>query len=168
MAKCYPTFILKNCTLYADRENRMGQVSEITTPDIETVTVEFLNGGMVKKREVDMGVLNALTLGFKETAIDPGMLKLLNKPDTEYMAVGVLRDADGGNHQDAVLYFRGDMKKLAMGSWKAGEKSEVDYEISAHYLKLEIGDDEIYELTDCDTKIGGESIYGYSDSMLHG
>lgn len=168
MATNIPQYIIKNCTLFTDRDNRIGQVEEITTPEIELKTETFLNGGMVKEREVPMGVVSALTLSFKETAFDGDVMELLGQHDKEFMIVGAMRDADGSNAQDAVIYCRGLMKKFDGGSLKPGDKASSDYEVTADYIKLQIGDREIYEIDDFDFKVAGKSVFGYSDSMING
>lgn len=168
MAKLTPKFILKNCTIYTDRENRIGQAQEITIPDLDLTTEEFLNAGMVMKQQVVMGVLEAQSIEFKETAIDPDVIDLFGAPDKEYMVVGALRDADGGNQQDAVLYYRGEMNKLALGSWQPGEKAEADYTCTVDYMKFEINGQNIIELSPFSLKVRGEEVYGYSKSMING
>lgn len=168
MAKNIPQYLIHNCSLFADKETRIGQVEEISTPPIEFDTETFLNGGMVKKREVLMGTMAELVLNFKETAFDGDMLSLIGLNDKEYMAVGEMHDADGGGKQDAVIYYRGTMKKFDGGSWKPGEKAMSDYDIACAYIKLTIGDRTVYEGTDYWFKVDGEVVLGNPDSMIHG
>lgn len=168
MAKNIPQYLIHNCGLFADKETRIGQVEEITTPPIELKTETFLNGGMIKEREVIMGVMSALVLNLKETAFDGDMMELVGLDDKEYMAIGEMHDADGGNKQDAIIYYRGTMTKFDGGSWKPGEKAMSDYDIAAAYMKLTIGDREIFEATDYYLTIGGKVVLGNPKSMIHG
>jgi len=168
MASNIPKHIIKNCTVFIDKDNRIGQVEEVTTPEIELKTETFLNGGMIKEREVPMGVVSALTLALKETAFDGDVMDKLGQTDKEYMVVGAMSDADGSNEQDAVIYCRGVMKKFDAGSLKPGDKASSDYEIAADYIKLQIGDRQIFEITDYWLKVAGEIVYGYKDSMING
>ena len=46
------------------------------------------------------------------------------------------------------------------GDWKAGDKSETDFEFEWTYLKLEIDNDVVVEADDFDVAIGGVSQTG--------
>ena len=51
-----PRFLLRNCTLWADRESKLGQIGDITVPVPTEKLEEMRNSGMIKPREVKMGL----------------------------------------------------------------------------------------------------------------
>lgn len=155
-----PRFILRNCMLWADRENKIGQIGDITPP-VPTVKLEEMrNTGMIKPREVNMGY-EKLEFSFKMPAFDPQIIKLFGlKPGEEnlFLVTGALVDEDGDTHS-AVMTIRGTMNKADAGSWKPGDMAENDYAVSVNYYKLEVDGEEIIEMDDFDISVGGESQY---------
>lgn len=163
-----PGFILRNCTLWADRVSKLGQIGDITVPVPSDKLEEMRNSGMIKPREVKMG-LEKLEFSFKMPGLDPQVIKLFGlKPGAEnpFMVTGALVDEDGTDHS-AVLTIRGFMKSANGGTWTPGEKAENDYGVAVHYYKLEIDGAPLIEVDDFDIKIGGVSQYaGQRASML--
>lgn len=156
-----PRMILRDCLLYANRVNLLGQIGDITLPIPDTKTEEMRNGGMIKPRKVSMG-FNSLELGFKMPGLDPDTMKLLGlKPgvDTPFMVTGAAVDEDGTTHS-AVATIRGKLRKADPGNWKPGDLPENDYMVDVNYYKLEIDGAEIYEMDDFDFKVGGVSQFG--------
>ncbi|KIQ02243.1 tail protein [Agrobacterium tumefaciens] len=159
--KSLPRGILRDCTLWADRESKLGQIADITLPVPEAKRETLRNAGMIKDRNVHMGY-NALEMGFKMPGLDPQILKLFGlRPgvDTPFLITGATVDEDGTTHS-AVVSIRGKMYKPDPGTWKGGDLSENDYAVDVNYYKLEIDGEEIYEMDDFDFKIGGVSQYG--------
>lgn len=158
MTDTRPRFILRNCMLYANGTDYLGQIEDMTPPVPAIVTEDMRNAGMVKPREIHMGY-EKLEFGFKMPTVDPEMLKLFGlKPGSEnpFMITGWTVSEDGSEHS-AVMIVRGFMKKADLGSWKPGEKSDTDYEVAVHYYKLEINGEPIYEMDDFNVSIGGVS-----------
>ena len=168
MALPIPKKILRNCTIYVDRVNQIGQASEIQLPAIEFKKETVLNAGMVKEKEINMGVLSALVVTFKQLAIDMDVMRTLAQEDLEYMVVGVLRDSEGGDVIQAVCYMRGKNLKLEFDAWTAGGKAENSYEVAVDYYKYEEDGQPVIEADDFDVSIGGQSVFGYSNTMLNG
>lgn len=158
MASNLPSFLLRDCMLWADRESQLGQIGDITPPVPAAKLEEMRNAGMIKPREVNMGY-EKLEFGFKMPGLDPQVLKLFGlRPGFEnpFMITGALVDEDGTEHS-AVMTIRGFMKQADPGTWKTGDVASNDYMVSVNYYKLEIDGDPIYEIDDFDIKVGGES-----------
>jgi len=159
--KTLPSFILRDCMMWADRVSKLGQIGDITVPVPEAKREDVRNAGMIKARKVQLGY-EALEFKFKMPGLDPQILKLHGvKPgvDTPFMVTGALLDEDGTTHS-AVLTIRGKMYKPDHGTWKAGDLAENDHAVDVNYYKLEIDGEEIYEMDDFDFKVGGVSQYG--------
>ena len=163
-----PRYLLRNCTMWADRESKLGQIGDITPPAPRVKTEEIRNAGMIKPRLVNLGY-EATGFSFKMPGMDPQVLRLFGlKPGAEnpFMITGALVDEDGTEHS-AVLTCRGFIHSSDPGTWQPGEVSENDAEVAVHYYKLEIDGQEIFEMDDFDVKIGGVSQYqGIRNAML--
>lgn len=162
-----PRMILRNCTLWADRESKLGQIGDITVPVPTEKLEEMRNSGMIKPREIKMG-LEKTEFSFKMPGLDPQILKLFGlKPGTEtpFMVTGALVDESGANHS-AVLTIRGFLKTANGGTWTPGSPNENDYMCAVHYYKLEIDGENLIEVDDFDIKVGGVSQYGDIRSSL--
>lgn len=158
--KTLPTYILRECMLWADRESKLGQIGDITPPVPEAIREDVRNAGMIKTRKVHLGY-NALEFSFKMPGLDPQILKLFGikiGTETPFMITGATVDEDGTPHS-AVLTIRGRVYKPDPGNWKNGTLAENDTACDVNYYKLEIDGDEIYEMDDFDFKVGGVSQY---------
>ncbi|HMR14675.1 MAG TPA: phage major tail tube protein, partial [Arachnia sp.] len=77
-----PRYILRNCTIFADRVSKLGQASEISLPVPTEKLEELRNAGMVLPIDIPMGY-EKLEASFKLTAFDPQVITLFG------LAVGV-------------------------------------------------------------------------------
>lgn len=162
-----PRYILRNCTLWVDRESKLGQIGDITLPAPKVKTEEMRNAGMIKPREINLGY-EMIETGFKMPGVDPQVMKLFGlKPGTEtpLMITGALVDEDGTEHS-AVATVRGFMKELNNNTWQPGEPSENDIMFAVNYYKLEVDGNNIIEMDDFDVLIGGVSQYGAIRSAM--
>ncbi|MBS1164138.1 MAG: phage tail tube protein [Proteobacteria bacterium] len=153
-----PSFLLRNCMLWADKESKIGQIGDITIPVPTEKMEEMRNAGMVKPREVSLGY-EKLEFGFKMPGFDPQIMKLFGlAPGTEkqFLVTGALADEDGTMHS-AVLTMYGRLKTANGGTWKPGEVSENDLQCSVNRYKLEVDGDPILEIDDFDVIVGGTS-----------
>ena len=156
-----PRFIMRNCTLWADRENKIGQIGDITPPVPTEKLEEMRNSGMIKPREVKLG-FEKLEFSFKMPGMDPQIMKVFGlAPGTEtpFMITGALVSEDGTTHS-AVMTIRGFLKSADPGTWKPGDMSENDLSCAVHYYKLEIDGEVLIEMDDFDVSIGGVSQHG--------
>ena len=168
MSTNLPRYILRNCMLWADRENKLGQIADITPPVPQVKVEDLRNAGMSAPIEIMLGY-EKFEFGFKMPGLDPQVLKLFGlKPgsETPFMVTGATVDEDGAEHS-AVLTIRGFVKQADKGSWKPGDMAENDYSVSVRYYKLEIDGVEIYEWDAFDFKVGGASQYaGIRNALL--
>jgi hypothetical protein len=163
-----PRYLLRNCTLWADRESYIGQIGDITPPVPQDKLEEMRNSGMIKPREVKLGY-EKLEFSFKMPGMDPAIMRLFGlKPGVEnpFMITGALVDEDGTEHS-AVMTIRGFLKQADAGTWKPGDLAENDLMVSVNYYKLEIDGEPLIEMDDFDILIGGVSQYaGIRSAML--
>lgn len=163
-----PRYILRNCNLWADGNNLLGQIGDITPPVPTVKTEEMRNSGMAKPRRVHLGY-EALEFSFNMPGLDPAVLKLFGLApgaETSFMITGAHFDEDGTEHS-AVLYVRGTLTAGDPGGWTPGEVASNGYTVNVNYYKLEIDGEEIYEADDFDFRVGGVSQYsGIRRAML--
>lgn len=153
-----PRYILRNCTIFADRVSKIGQASEITLPVPAVKVEELRNAGMVMPIDVNMGY-EKIEGSFKLTGFDPQAITLFGLAvgvEKEYMATGALAHEDG-TIINATAYLRGMLIKNDHGSWKPGEAGENDHAITLRYYRLEVDGRVLIEMTPFDVSIGGVS-----------
>ncbi|MGB3044206.1 MAG: phage major tail tube protein [Xanthobacteraceae bacterium] len=153
-----PRYILRNCTIFADRVSKIGQASEITLPVPTEKVEELRNAGMVMPIDVPMGYEKP-EASFKMSGFDPQVITLFGLAigqEREYMATGALAHEDG-TIINATAYIRGRLIKNDHGSWKPGEVGENDYAITLRYYRLEVDGQTLIEMTPFDVSINGQS-----------
>ncbi|MEI9428742.1 phage major tail tube protein [Mesorhizobium sp. Cs1299R1N3] len=154
-----PRYILRNCTVFADRVNKIGQASEITIPVPARVTGEVRNAGMIKPRKVGLG-FEGLEMSFKMTAFDPQTIKLFAlNGEKDFMVTGALVDEDDTTHS-AIVFMRGTLTKPDAGAWKPGDLSSTDYTVDVNYCKIEVDGETLIEIDDFEVIVGGKSQTG--------
>lgn len=154
--KSTPAYILRRMSLWLKGDIKIGQVSELTIPPFKVKTEKLRNAGMVMEREIPLGYERE-NAKFKMTALDPASIAAINAmPGTQdtLMITGALVDEDGTSN-NITVYLRGFVKTIDFGTWKEGDKSEIDYEFVWEYLKMEIGGVEKIRADDFDVFIDG-------------
>ena len=156
--KSTPAYMLRNAAMWLNEDVKVGQVSEMTIPPFKVKTEGIRNAGMVMEREIRMGY-DRENAKFKMTALDPATVGAINgmqgTTDT-LMITGALVDEDGTT-TNATCYLRGFLKDVDFGSWKPGDKAEIDYTFVWEYLKFEIGGQEMIVADDFNVEVGGIS-----------
>lgn len=158
MASERPRHIMRNAALFLNRENYIGQASEIGFPQLKRKMQEVFNGGMEVPIEVELGY-EMPEQDFKMTSFDPVVLKLFGLAigvETEIMATAANVDDDGTTHS-MVSYIRGIIKEAKPDGHKRGDISMVEYMVSFRYFKLEIDGQPIYEMDPFGVSVGGVS-----------
>jgi P2 family phage contractile tail tube protein len=153
-----PRFLMRDCMLYVDRENYVGQIGDITPPVPQAKVEELRNAGMIKPREIKLGY-EKFEFSFKMPGLDPSVMALFGirvGEETPFMITGALVHEDG-TVSSAVITLRGYVKQADNGTWKTGEMGENDYQVAVHYYKLEVDGEEILEVDDFDVKRRGVS-----------
>jgi P2 family phage contractile tail tube protein len=153
-----PRYILRNCTIFADRVSKIGQASEITLPVPTEKLEEMRNAGMVMPIDVPMGYEKA-EASFKLTGFDPQVIRLFGLAvgeEREFMVTGALAHEDG-TVINATAYIRGRLMKHDPGAWKPGEAGENDFSITLRYYRLEVEGATLVEMDPFSVSIGGAS-----------
>lgn len=153
-----PRYILRNCTIFADRISKIGQASEITLPVPTEKVEELRNAGMVMPIDVPMG-FEKIEASFKMSGFDPQVITLFGLQvgvEREFMVTGALVHEDG-TVINATAYIRGRLIKNDHGSWKPGDMAENDYQITLRYYRLEVGGNVLLEMTPFDVSVNGTS-----------
>jgi uncharacterized protein len=151
-----PRYILRNCTIFADRVSKIGQASEITLPVPTEKMEEMRNAGMIMPIDVPMGY-EKLEASFKMTGFDPQVITLFGLEvgmEREFMVTGALAHEDG-TVINATAYIRGRLMKNDHGTWKPGEAGENDYSITLRYYRLEVEGRTLIEIDPFSVSIGG-------------
>lgn len=153
-----PRYILRDCTIFADRVSKIGQAKEITLPVPTEKVEEMRNAGMVMPIDIPMGY-EKMEASFKLTAFDPQVITLFGLAvgqEREFMVTGALAHEDG-TIINSTAYIRGRLIKNDHGTWKTGEAGENDFSISLRYYRLEVDGTTLIEATPFDVSIGGVS-----------
>lgn len=153
-----PRYILRNCTIFADRVSKIGQASEITLPVPTEKMEEMRNAGMVMPIDIPMGY-EKIESSFKLTGFDPQVIKLFGLAvgqEREFMVTGALAHEDG-TIINATAFIRGRLMKADPGSWKPGEVGENEFQITLRYYRLEVDGEDLIEMTPFDVSTGGVS-----------
>lgn len=159
MASELPGYVLRNCAIFVNRVDKVGQAMEMSLPVLTEKVEEIRNAGMVMPIEIKLGY-EKLEHSFNFTALDPKVLKLFGLKvgsESEFMITGALADEEDGAVHSAVAYVRGFLKTADAGSWKAGEVAETTFTVSIRYYKLEIDGEEIIEMDPFHVSSGGVS-----------
>lgn len=165
--KNLPRGIMRDCSLWANRESLLGQIGDITPPVLTQKREDMRNAGMPRPRKVALGY-EATEFSFKMPGLIVPVLKLFGvAPGVEhpFLITGAFVDEDGTVHS-GVLSVRGRLGTADHGTWQPGELSENNYTVDCNYYKLEVDGEEIYEVSDFDVRVGGVSQYAGIRSAL--
>lgn len=138
---------LVNMNLFVDGKGFAGQVISVTLPKVKRKTDENYAGGMGGPVEIGVG-MEMMEASFSLTGMPTDALIFFGlADDTAFNGNfrGAFKDQKGAV-VPVIATFRGMLKEVDPGDWKAGEKSETKYNISPNYYKLEVDGQTIYEL----------------------
>lgn len=138
-----------NANVYVNGTSLLGQVDEITLPNIKTIMAEHKALGMVGKLEFPSGVdkLEAKIKwnSFYETALGAAA-NPFQYVNLQVRADRMTWDSGGNSGEDAVVcYITASYKDFPMGSFKQHENVELESTLNVVYLKLEIAGAPIVE-----------------------
>ena len=151
-----PGYILKDCTISLEGDNRIGQAKSMTLPVIERKVEEMRNAGMIKPREVAMGY-EKTEAAFTEAAFDPAAMALFGvypNRDTNIIVYGYMESENGTEHS-ARAECVAMLKKMDAGDWAPGEAAEAQYDIAVHEVRLFVDETLIYEIDDFTASFNG-------------
>lgn len=147
MAKEMPANIIRNWTVWADRESKIGQADELTLPKMERKVEEVFNAGMISPIDVQLGYEKP-EFAFSLTGYDPQTMRLFGLAvgdEREFLATAAPTDDDGTVHS-VVCYFRGYLKMLETDDLKRGDLSSTKYELCWRYVRISYDGEDIMEM----------------------
>ena len=141
---------LKNFNLFANGENFVGKVDEITLPNLERKMEEMRPGGFNAPVDTDMG-MNKLTSSFKLHEMAASVLRQFGVSSVDGVPLRFLGAAvsDGGNTTtDAIeIVMRGRYSGLELPSgYKAGEAGMLTCNVSLAYFKYVVNGETLVEI----------------------
>ena len=139
--------MLKHFNLFVDGRGYAGRVMEIELPELSIKTEEHRGGGMDIPVDIDMGMeLLSCSVMMSEYNEEQFVLFGLNGlTDVPVTLRGGLR-AETQDVMPVVINLRGRWKKLELGTWKGGEKTETKFELTCTYFRYVQGGRELIEI----------------------
>ena len=156
MGKAMPAGVIRNWTLFVDRDSKIGQADEMKLPKLERKVDEVFNAGMIAPIDVQLGYEKP-EMEFSFTGYDPDTLKLFGLKvgdEREFMATAAPTDDDGEVHS-LVAYLRGYLKMVETDDLKRGDISATKYELCWRYIRITHDDKDLIEMDPFFVKIGG-------------
>lgn len=136
--------VMRNVAAFVDGRNYAGQCSQVTLPELNIQTEEMRAGGMDAPIEMDMG-MEALRASLQFLTVPTEVMKLLGKRDIPLTLRGGLISHDG-TIKGATAELRGKFVGQNPGDWQAGSQSNFTATFAAHYYKLTVEGEEVYEI----------------------
>lgn len=156
MSKQMPSGIIRNWTMWADRDSKVGQADSLSLPKLERKVEEVFNAGMITPIEVPVG-FEMPEFSFSFTGYDPDTMKLFGLAvgdEREFLATADPTDDDGEVHS-AITYFRGYIKIIEMGELKRGDIESTKYELCWRYVRITYDGADIFEMDPFRVVVGG-------------
>ena len=151
-----PRNIIRNWTIWADRESLIGQCDTVKLPKLSRKVSDVFNAGMIAEIEVALG-FEKIEMGWSMTGYDPQTLKLFGiavGQEHEFMATAAPTDEDGTVHS-AVAYVRGFLKTFETDDLKRGDIPATKYELAWRYVRMTFDGDELFEIDPFRVVVGG-------------
>jgi len=136
--------VMRNVAAFVDGRNYAGQCNQVTLPELNIQTEEMRAGGMDAPIEMDMG-MEAMRASLQFMTVPAEALKLLGQRDVPLTLRGALTSYDG-TVKGATAELRGRFVGNNPGDWQAGSQANFTATFAAHYYKLTIEGEEIYEI----------------------
>lgn len=167
MANDAPRYVMRNCNAYMNREDFIGQVSEIQTPNITLSYEGMRNAGMAKEEPVLMG-FEVEDADVKMTGLDPAVLPLLGSAigtTTEFMFVADLRSQDG-TMASLAYYVRGHLSEIDFDNWTPGEKASHGFMIKPVSGRITHGPTEVLRWNSFELWRGGVKLFDARPQLM--
>jgi P2 family phage contractile tail tube protein len=141
---------LKNFNLFADGENFVGIVDEITLPNLERKMEEMRPGGFNAPVDTDMG-MNKLTSSFKLHEMAASVLRKFGISEIDGVPLRFLgaavSDGAAGTTDAIEVVMRGRYSGLELPSgYKAGESAMLTCNVSLAYFKYVVNGETLIEI----------------------
>ena len=145
--------VINQFNLYdASGVKQIGVGDEIELPELETITDTISGGGIMGEIEDPvMGQFGSITMTIPFRVIHPNMTGALQYNGvTGYVIRGVAQCIDPKSYETGTynirVVVRGKTKRLALGTFAKGKKSESEVELEVFYFKVEINKEVVLEL----------------------
>jgi P2 family phage contractile tail tube protein len=139
---------LKNFALFADGENYMGEVPEVTLPTLTRQMDEYRGGGMNMPIQHDFG-MEGMEAEIKAAGWFEGLLATWGSPRVDAAMLrfaGALQADDTGQITACEVVLRGRFAEWDPGSSKAGDPTEQTYKMAVAYYKLTLDGQVVLEI----------------------
>ncbi len=139
---------LKFFNLFNEGESYLGQVNEVTLPNLTRKMEDWQGGGMNAPIKTDQG-MEALTLEMTCGGIMVDVFKqfgITQHDGVKLRFAGSYQRDDGGNTSAVEVFVRGRHSSIDAGSAKQGEASEFKVTSELSYYKLVVDNETIIEI----------------------
>jgi uncharacterized protein len=141
------THILRNFVVFVDGFGKVGDGSECQLPKITDKVEDFLGGGMYRPVEIPLAG-EKLESSFKLTSFDPqviGKAGLAPGQEKSFVFRGSLAQTDG---QALAVVARqlARIKDTDFGTWKVGDKNEIQFTLSVNRYTMHHGEQELIHI----------------------
>jgi uncharacterized protein len=135
--------VLRNFGTFVNGFGYAGLIAEAELPEVAIKVEEFRGGGTDTPIELDMGmdVLNAkLTIA----EYNPVLMGLVGSVARIQLRGALVRDSEAA--VPMLVEMHGLFKKSTLGTWKPGDLSQNELEVSLRYIKIQISDTVVTEI----------------------
>ncbi|NRA20742.1 MAG: phage major tail tube protein [Oceanospirillaceae bacterium] len=139
---------LKFFNLFNEGESYLGQVNEVTLPNLTRKMEDWQGGGMNAPIKADQG-MEALTLEFTCGGIMVDVFKqfgITQHDGVKLRFAGSYQRDDGSNTSAVEVFVRGRHSSIDTGNAKQGEASEFKVTSELSYYKLVVDNQTIIEI----------------------
>ena len=136
--------VMRNVAAFVDGRNYAAECNQVTLPELNIQTEEFRPGGYDAPLEMDMG-METLRASLQFQTVPAEVLKLFGKPDVALTLRGALISHDG-TVKGATAELRGKFIGNNPGDWAAGSQASFTGMFAAHYYKLSVAGETLYEI----------------------
>lgn len=139
--------VLRNFNAFVNGVSYAGRVDEVELPEFSVKTEEHRAGGLDAPVEIDLG-MEAMSAKLTMAEAVADLIKTFGRMDgsaTRLQFRGAIQ-RDGETAIPLIVDMHGGMKKLTLGSWKAGDKATVEHEMSIRYVRINLGGEDLIEI----------------------
>jgi len=136
---------LKAFNLFCDGRGYAGLIEEMELPKLNIQTEEHRSGGMDAPIELDMG-MEKLEATITLSEYDPNILRQFGFSMGGPISLSARGALKGLAVIPIIVYMRGKIKTLDMGTWKAGDDSTMQFSVACSYYRLNYAGADMIEI----------------------
>lgn len=143
----YPS-IVKNFNMFVQGRGMAGLCDEAEVPELVEKTEEHRGGGMDGTAEVGMGQ-EAMRAKYTFAEVNPDLLKLwgVSNGNTARLILRATSQREDETATTAHVYeMHGAIRNMKIGSFKAGDKTTVEFEQSVNYFRVSLAGEDLIEI----------------------